>query len=343
MNLNFQRLSIFGLLSNSFWKNAPVLWTGGSCVSAQNFRQASSKKFKMSSIGITSLKSCIGAVLNCTGSLISCGQMSPKIRTLSKSPFIVKYLSHRRILSGQVGVLSCNLFVRQFCKSIPCNGPESTSSSKPQIRLYTKLLVTCIFGAAIMGSWLYVRQEKKTIQNVQRLEQLKKVAVGQGNFSLLDHNGKPRTKKDFFGKWVLMYFGFTHCPDICPDELTKMCEVVRILEKDPKLPEIQPIFVTVDPERDDVAAMAKYVKDFHPRLLGLTGTPEQVKEAGKDYRVYFSAGPKDEDNDYIVDHTIITYLLNPDGLFIDYYNRTKSDREIAESIRRHMATYVSLF
>lgn len=343
MNQSFQKLNICGCFFYSFWKSGSVLLTSATYASARRLHQiASSEKLRVSGMCLR-LKSITTAHLNCIRDLTSHGQLSPKIRTLSKSPFTVKHLAFGHILSRRVGVLSYIPSVRQFCKSVPCNGPASTSSSKPQIHLRTKLLVTCIFGVAVMGSWFYVRQEKKTLQKVQRMEQLKKVAVGQGNFSLVDHTGKSTTKKDFFGKWVLIYFGFTHCPDICPDELAKMCEVIRILERDPKLPDVQPIFVTVDPERDDVAAMAKYVKDFHPRLLGLTGTPEQVKEAGRDYRVYFSAGPKDEDNDYIVDHTIIIYLLNPDGLFIDYYNRTKSDKEIAESIKRHMATYVSLF
>uniref|UniRef100_A0A9J8DLY6 Synthesis of cytochrome C oxidase 2 n=1 Tax=Cyprinus carpio carpio TaxID=630221 RepID=A0A9J8DLY6_CYPCA len=202
--------------------------------------------------------------------------------------------------------------------------------SSAGIKLRTRLVVTLLFGGGIIGTWWYVYQEKQKKIQTQRLEQLRKVAVGQGDFSLLDHTGQRRTKRDFKGRWVLLYFGFTHCPDICPDELDKMTSVVRILDKDPSLPPVQPLFITVDPERDDVAAMAKYVEDFHPRLIGLTGTAEEVKQAGRDYRVYASAGPKDEDGDYIVDHTIIIYLVNPDGLFLDYYNRMKNDVQIAE-------------
>ncbi|XP_028669134.1 protein SCO2 homolog, mitochondrial isoform X2 [Erpetoichthys calabaricus] len=216
-------------------------------------------------------------------------------------------------------------------------------TSSPQIKLRTRLFVTLIFGGGILGSWWYVYEEKEKKRQLQRIEQLKKAAIGEGNFNLTDHKGNPKTKKDFFGKWVLIYFGFTHCPDICPDELEKMSSVVNILDQDQNLPPVQPIFITVDPERDDTEAMAKYVKEFHPRLLGLTGTPEEVKKVGKAYRVYYSAGPKDDDNDYIVDHTIIIYLLNPDGLFLDYYNRSKSDVEIAESIRKYMQNYVKLF
>ncbi|XP_048011913.1 protein SCO2 homolog, mitochondrial [Megalobrama amblycephala] len=222
-------------------------------------------------------------------------------------------------------------------------GSSKTPNSSPGIKLRTRLVVSLLFGGGIIGTWWYVYHEKQQRIRMQRLEQLRKVAVGQGDFHLLDHTGQRRTKRDFLGQWVLLYFGFTHCPDICPDELDKMTNVVRILDKDPSLPPVQPLFVTVDPERDDVAAMAKYVKDFHPRLVGLTGTAEEVKQAGRDYRVYASAGPKDEDGDYIVDHTIIIYLVNPDGLFLDYYNRMKNDVQIAESIRNHMKNYVKLF
>ncbi|XP_072327349.1 protein SCO2 homolog, mitochondrial isoform X2 [Scyliorhinus torazame] len=213
----------------------------------------------------------------------------------------------------------------------------------PKIRLRTKFMVICVCGAAVMGLWFYVHLEKEQQQKMRRQEQLKKLALGQGDFNLLDHTGRSRTKKDFSGQWVLLYFGFTHCPDICPDELDKISSVVQILDKERALSPVQPIFITVDPERDGVEEMARYIKDFHSRMVGLTGTAEQIKDLGKAFRVYYSVGPKDEDNDYIVDHTIIIYLLNPDGLFTDYYNRNKSDQEIAESIRSHMKTYVNLF
>lgn len=218
--------------------------------------------------------------------------------------------------------------------------PKSSFSAR--IKLPTRLAITLLVGGAIIATWWFVREEKLQKLQMQRVEQLRKVAIGQGDFCLLDHTGQRRTKKDFLGQWVIMYFGFTHCPDICPDELEKMSNVVQLLEES-NLPCVQPLFITVDPERDDVAAMAKYIRDFHPRLIGLTGTPKEVKDAGQAYRVYASAGPKDEDGDYIVDHTILIYLINPDGLFLDYYNRMKNAMQIAESIRQHMKNYVKLF
>ncbi|XP_012504216.1 PREDICTED: protein SCO2 homolog, mitochondrial isoform X2 [Propithecus coquereli] len=223
-------------------------------------------------------------------------------------------------------------------------GPAETSGQgQPQgPGLRTRLLVTALFGAGLGGAWLAIRAEKEQRQQQRRTEALRQAAVGQGDFSLLDHQGRARCKADFRGQWVLMYFGFTHCPDICPDELEKLVQVVQQLEAKPGLPPVQPVFITVDPERDDVAAMARYVQDFHPRLLGLTGSTEQVAQASRSYRVYYSAGPKDEDQDYIVDHSIAIYLLNPDGLFTDYYGRGRSAEQIVDSVQRHMAAFRSV-
>ncbi|KAG7267426.1 hypothetical protein CRUP_021331 [Coryphaenoides rupestris] len=221
-------------------------------------------------------------------------------------------------------------------------GPKTGPQTGPRLQLRTRVAVTLALGAGLVIAWRWVSWEKQQILQKQRVEQLKEVAVGQGNFSLTDHTGRRRTKRDFLGQWVLLYFGFTHCPDICPEELDKLSATVALLDRDAALPPVQPLFVTVDPARDDVAALGRYVKDFHPRMVGLTGSEEEVKTAGRDYRVYASAGPKDEDGDYIVDHTILIYLLNPDGLFLDYYNRMKSEEQIADSIRKHMKAHVQL-
>ena len=118
--------------------------------------------------------------------------------------------------------------------------------------------------------------------------------------------------------------------------------VFTLCPQDPLLPPVQPLFITVDPQRDDVPALARYVLDFHPRLVALTGTPEEVQHAGRDYRVYASAGPKDDDGDYIVDHTVLIYLVSPDGLFLDYYNRSKSEEKIVASVKNHIQNHKGL-
>uniref|UniRef100_A0A4W3JQL5 Synthesis of cytochrome C oxidase 2 n=1 Tax=Callorhinchus milii TaxID=7868 RepID=A0A4W3JQL5_CALMI len=215
--------------------------------------------------------------------------------------------------------------------------PHSPESS--QLTLRTRVLVASGLGAAVLGWFLYLRWEKRRQCERQRLQN---VVLGRGDFQLLDHTGRPRSTSDLRGQWALLYFGFTHCPDICPDELLKMTSVVEMLDRIPALPRVQPVFITVDPERDGVEAMAKYVKDFHPRLLGLTGSAEQIRAVGQAYRVYYSVGPRDQDNDYIVDHTVIMYLLNPDGIFVDHYNRSRSDHEMAQSIQSHMKSSVRL-
>ncbi|NXN06121.1 SCO2 protein, partial [Sylvia borin] len=172
-----------------------------------------------------------------------------------------------------------------------------------------------------------------------RLHHLRSLSLGQGNFQLQDTSGAARSKADFRGRWVLLYFGFTHCPDVCPEELEKLSRAVQLLEADPALPPVQPLFITVDPERDDAAALARYLRDFHPRLVGLTGSVQQVREAAAQFRVYVSAGPRDDDGDYVVDHSVLTFLLDPDGIFRDFYGRSRTAEEVARSVRGHMDSY----
>ncbi|XP_041326205.1 protein SCO2 homolog, mitochondrial [Pyrgilauda ruficollis] len=197
-------------------------------------------------------------------------------------------------------------------------------------------------GGAAAAGWLYLRQQKERQQRSRRLRQLRRLALGQGDFQLRDSTGAARSKADFLGRWVLLYFGFTHCPDVCPEQLERLSRAVRLLERDPALPPLQPLFVTVDPERDDEAALARYLRDFHPRLLGLTGTPEQVRAAAAAFRVYVSAGPRDADGDYVVDHSVLTFLVDPDGLFRDCYGSSRTAEEMARSVKGHMDNYEPL-
>lgn len=144
------------------------------------------------------------------------------------------------------------------------------------------------------------------------------------------------TDASFRGKYSLLYFGFTHCPDICPNELVRIGDVLDTLEAE-NCPEVVPLFVTVDPKRDTIAQMQAYKADFHPKFKMLTGTRDQVADITKAYRVYFSKADEneDDDDDYLVDHSIVMYLVGPDGEFLDFFTQAARVDDIAAKIKTY--------
>jgi protein SCO1/2 len=155
-----------------------------------------------------------------------------------------------------------------------------------------------------------------------------------GPFSLIDQNGKPVTEKDYAGKYKLMYFGFTSCPDICPTELQKFNMALKALGDDAK--DIVPIFVTTDPERDTPEVMKDYVALFNPKIVGLTGTQDQLKQIEDEFKVYavrqdISSG---ETKSYVMNHSSFTYFLGPDDkLLLIFRNEDPAD-VLADHIRK---------
>ncbi|XP_028842350.1 protein SCO1 homolog, mitochondrial [Denticeps clupeoides] len=225
---------------------------------------------------------------------------------------------------------------RTFSSPVPPPPPSGGASSRRTGPVtWRSLAITFSIGGVLLAAMKFFKKEKEEKIEQERTRSLGQPALG-GPFSLVDHEGKPRTSEDFLGQWVLIYFGFTHCPDICPDELEKMMEVVDEIDRIKMLPNLTPILITIDPERDTPDALSAYVKDFSSKLIGLTGTAAQVDQVSRAYRVYYSQGPKDEDNDYIVDHTIIMYLVGPDGHFLEYYGQNKKSAEISASIAAQM-------
>ncbi|XKL67720.1 hypothetical protein PGB90_003211 [Kerria lacca] len=216
----------------------------------------------------------------------------------------------------------------------------SRGVGKPSIT-WRSFIITTVFTGGLVYWVNLLREEKQKRENIERNRRIGKAAIG-GPFELVDSDNTLRTSESFKGEWLLIYFGFTHCPDICPDEIEKMVKTVDIIDKNELVPNIQPIFISVDPDRDTPEVVGKYIKEYSPKFIGLTGNKEQVDKVCKAYRVYYSAGPQDEDKDYIVDHTIIIYLINPDGEFVDYYGQTRNAEEVANGIIFQMIKYEKL-
>ncbi len=157
-------------------------------------------------------------------------------------------------------------------------------------------------------------------------------AVG-GPFKLVDQNSKPITDQDMKGHPFLVFFGFTHCPDVCPTTLFDISEMLRALG--PEAKDIRALFVTVDPERDTPAVLKDYLSSFDPRIIGVTGDPDSIAAVEKAYRVYAKKIPL-EDGNYTMDHTAIVYLMDKDGRFVAPFNLKRRPQEAAADLKRYL-------
>ena len=154
-----------------------------------------------------------------------------------------------------------------------------------------------------------------------------------GPFSLVGAGGKPVTDRDFRGRYMLIFFGFTHCPDICPAELQVIAQALEQLGDKAKT--VVPIFITLDPERDTPEAMANYVNSFGPNFVGLTGSPEAIAAAAKAYRVAYSkVENKESAGDYSVDHSALVYLMDPEGRYVTHFSYGLSADQMAEKLEK---------
>ncbi len=148
-------------------------------------------------------------------------------------------------------------------------------------------------------------------------------------FELINTEGMMVTPASFAGKWSLLFFGFTRCPDVCPTTLIDMGQLLERLG--PHAENIQPVFISVDPEWDTQERMADYMKNFDPRIVGLTGTIEQVRQAAKNYSVFFRKVPLENDG-YTIDHSAALYLLNPEGIYVRPYSWQDGSEDLAQKL-----------
>jgi len=152
-----------------------------------------------------------------------------------------------------------------------------------------------------------------------------------GAFRLVDSSEKPVTDTQFRGRWMLVYFGYSFCPDVCPTELQTM--VAALDELGPLASKVAPLFITVDPARDHGQALADYTKLFDDRLIGLTGTPAQIADVTRAYRVYYARVNVKDSSTYLMDHSSFIYLMGPDGKLRALFKQGTKGAELADALR----------
>ncbi len=185
--------------------------------------------------------------------------------------------------------------------------------NKKTAPLWLALAAVMVVGA-IGFLWMLALSDTGGRQPAQSNQAL----VG-GPFALTDHTGGRVTDQTYLGRYTLVFFGFTYCPDICPTELQTIGDALDRL-KPAKADKITPVFITIDPERDTPAVMAEYISHFHPRQVGLTGTPEEIAAAARAYRVYYQKAPGSGEDDYFMDHSAIVFLMGPKGQYISHFS-----------------------
>ena len=196
-------------------------------------------------------------------------------------------------------------------------------------KLIAALAVLALAAAYSFGFWPFAGKLETVAESQGQ-------ALVGGPFSLVDHTGARVTDADFAGRSKLMFFGYTYCPDMCPLGLATMAAAYDRLTPEEQA-RVVPIFVTVDPERDTVEAIADYVDLFHPQMVGLTGTTEETDAAAKAYRVYYRKAESESTADYLVDHSTFTYLMDGENHYVTHFGHDAQPDDLVEGIRRHLA------
>lgn len=203
--------------------------------------------------------------------------------------------------------------------------------------------IACAGAGAGAGLWLTLapvlagdapQQSARSAAEIMDILMWNREPVG-GPFALTDQAGHARTDKEFRGRLMLVYFGFTYCPDVCPTDLQAIGLALDKLGRDGD--QVQPIFITVDPERDTASHLAEYVPLFHPRLIGLTGSAEAIRKVADAYKVYYARVPLKDAGDYTVDHTAYIYLMDRDGSYLGFFPPGTSADRMVEIIRPRLA------
>jgi cytochrome oxidase Cu insertion factor (SCO1/SenC/PrrC family) len=200
-----------------------------------------------------------------------------------------------------------------------------------------RILLIVVLGLVLAGGGLvawYVVQPPTPGGIVSGETRTTGRALIGGPFTLTDQAGARRSQADLEGHYALVYFGYTYCPDICPTSLSTMTQGLDLLaEQSPEQAQaVLPVFVTVDPERDTVEALASYAEHFHPRFLALTGTQAEVAAAAKAYRIFYQKVEEPGASDYLMDHSSVIYLMGPDGSYLTHFTHVSTAEDIAKGL-----------
>lgn len=206
-------------------------------------------------------------------------------------------------------------------------------SSSVQIIVIMLVALTTIAASAWI-TWQLIDANRSTPAATQSVVVRSPVSIG-GPFSLTNHKGETVTDATFRDRYMLVFFGYGYCPDVCPTELANMAAAMDYLG--PAADKVQPIFISVDPARDTPEYLAQYVSHFHPKLVGLTGTESEIQKVAKAYRVFYAKVPSEKPDDYLVNHSSFVYLMGPDGAYVAMFRHQTDPKEMANAIAEFVA------
>jgi cytochrome oxidase Cu insertion factor (SCO1/SenC/PrrC family) len=216
--------------------------------------------------------------------------------------------------------------------------PGRRSATRPRLRAFARAVAT--IGPALLTAYATDRALAQAPDPAKAARLMDDLMWGRGHvggpFELIDQTGRTRTDGDFRGKLLIVYFGYTYCPDVCPTDLMQIGLAIDKLGVAGA--QVQPLFISIDPERDTPSVLADYVSMFNPRIVGLTGTPAQVRAVADAYKAYYSKVFPEGSATYLIDHTGFIYLMGRSGGYLGFFPPGTSTDRMVEIIRQHLAS-----
>jgi cytochrome oxidase Cu insertion factor (SCO1/SenC/PrrC family) len=195
-----------------------------------------------------------------------------------------------------------------------------------------------IVVASLFAGDLAAAEEQPSKDQVSAAQMMDDLMYGRGTvggpFTLTDTTGKPRSDSEFRGKLMIVYFGYTYCPDVCPADLMAITQALDVLGSAAE--GIQPVFITVDPERD-TKVLTDYVAAFHPSLVGLTGSPEEIRKVANSYKAFYVKVPTERSGEYSIDHAGVIYLMGRNGEYLGFMPPQTGPDRLTEILRKYLA------